>query len=162
MKLDLRAALRQEILTGDGAMGTYLYQMGFPVGISYEELNLLRPETVADVHRRYFEAGARLIETNTFSANREKLSKYGLEGDVEAINRAGVELARKVVGKDAYVVGAIGSIRAGKRKMFAPLMSKKRCASRSPFFWIHRLTGSCSKPSMTWKSFSSLCASSAA
>ncbi|NOU68293.1 bifunctional homocysteine S-methyltransferase/methylenetetrahydrofolate reductase [Paenibacillus sp. LMG 31461] len=116
MKLDLRAALKQEILTGDGAMGTYLYQMGFPVGISYEELNLLRPETVADVHRRYFEAGARLIETNTFSANREKLSKYGLEGDVEAINRAGVELARNAVGDDAYVVGAIGSIRAGKRK----------------------------------------------
>ncbi|MDU0201475.1 MULTISPECIES: bifunctional homocysteine S-methyltransferase/methylenetetrahydrofolate reductase [Paenibacillus] len=116
MKLDLRAALQRDILTGDGAMGTYLYQMGFPVGISYEELNLLRPETVAEVHRRYFEAGARLIETNTFSANREKLSKYGLEGDVEAINRAGVELARKVVGGDAYVVGAIGSIRAGKRK----------------------------------------------
>lgn len=116
MKLDLRAALQRDILTGDGAMGTYLYQMGFPVGISYEELNLLRPETVADVHRRYFEAGARLIETNTFSANREKLSKYGLEGDVEAINRAGVELARKAVGDAAYVVGAIGSIRAGKRK----------------------------------------------
>ncbi|OCT16983.1 bifunctional homocysteine S-methyltransferase/methylenetetrahydrofolate reductase [Paenibacillus pectinilyticus] len=116
MKLDLRSALQREILTGDGAMGTYLYQMGFPVGISYEELNLLRPETVADVHRRYFEAGARLIETNTFSANREKLSKYGLEGDVEAINRAGVELARNAVGDDAYVVGAIGSIRAGKRK----------------------------------------------
>ncbi|MBD0379337.1 bifunctional homocysteine S-methyltransferase/methylenetetrahydrofolate reductase [Paenibacillus sedimenti] len=116
MKSDLRTALQREILTGDGAMGTYLYQMGFPVGISYEELNLLRPETVADVHRRYFEAGARLIETNTFSANREKLSKYGLESDVEAINRAGVELARKAVGNDAYVVGAIGSIRAGKRK----------------------------------------------
>ncbi|MDD9270173.1 bifunctional homocysteine S-methyltransferase/methylenetetrahydrofolate reductase [Paenibacillus sp. GCM10023248] len=116
MKLDLRAALQREIITGDGAMGTYLYQMGFPVGISYEELNLLRPETVADVHRRYYEAGARLIETNTFSANREKLSKYGLEGDVEAINRAGVELARKAVGDGAYVVGAIGSIRAGKRK----------------------------------------------
>ncbi|WP_261305910.1 bifunctional homocysteine S-methyltransferase/methylenetetrahydrofolate reductase [Paenibacillus andongensis] len=116
MKLDLRTALQRDILVGDGAMGTYLYQMGFPVGISYEELNLLRPETVADVHRRYFEAGARLIETNTFSANREKLSKYGLEGDVEAINRAGVELARKAVGDEAYVVGAIGSIRAGKRK----------------------------------------------
>ncbi|RTE08677.1 bifunctional homocysteine S-methyltransferase/methylenetetrahydrofolate reductase [Paenibacillus whitsoniae] len=116
MKTDLRSALQQEIITGDGAMGTYLYQMGFPVGISYEELNLLRPETVSEVHRRYYEAGARLIETNTFSANREKLSKYGLESDVEAINRAGVELARKAVGDNAYVVGAIGSIRAGKRK----------------------------------------------
>ncbi|SEB44330.1 bifunctional homocysteine S-methyltransferase/methylenetetrahydrofolate reductase [Paenibacillus sp. GP183] len=116
MKMDLRAALKQTILTGDGAMGTYLYQMGFPVSISFEELNLIHAETVEGVHRRYFEAGARLIETNTFSANREKLSKYGLEGEVEAINRAGVALARKAVGEEAYVVGAIGSIRAGKRK----------------------------------------------
>ncbi|MBE1446324.1 bifunctional homocysteine S-methyltransferase/methylenetetrahydrofolate reductase [Paenibacillus sp. OAS669] len=116
MKLELREALRQHILVGDGAMGTYLYQLGFPVGISYEELNLLKPDVIMDVHRRYYEAGARIIETNTFSANREKLSKYGLEQDVEAINRAGVELARKAVGEDAYVVGAIGSIRAGKRK----------------------------------------------
>jgi methionine synthase I (cobalamin-dependent)/5,10-methylenetetrahydrofolate reductase len=116
MKLDLREALQRQLLIGDGAMGTFLYQMGFPVGISYEELNLLKPDVIEDVHRRYYEAGARLIETNTFSANREKLSKYGLEHEVEAINRAGVELARKAVGSDAYVVGAIGSIRAGKRK----------------------------------------------
>ncbi|ULL17417.1 bifunctional homocysteine S-methyltransferase/methylenetetrahydrofolate reductase [Paenibacillus sp. H1-7] len=116
MKLELREALRQHILVGDGAMGTYLYQLGFPVGISYEELNLLKPDVIMDVHRRYYEAGARIIETNTFSANREKLSKYGLEQDVEAINRAGVELARKAVGNDAYVVGAVGSIRAGRRK----------------------------------------------
>ncbi|KPV58657.1 homocysteine methyltransferase [Paenibacillus sp. A3] len=116
MKPDLREALRRQVLVGDGAMGTYLYQMGFPVGISYEELNLLEPDVIVDVHRRYYEAGARLIETNTFSANREKLSKYGLEQEMEAINRAGVELARKAVGDDAYVVGAIGSIRAGKRK----------------------------------------------
>ncbi|MCZ8511417.1 bifunctional homocysteine S-methyltransferase/methylenetetrahydrofolate reductase [Paenibacillus filicis] len=116
MKPDLREALRQRILVGDGAMGTYLYQMGFPVGISYEELNLLKPDVIENVHRLYYEAGARLIETNTFSANREKLSKYGLEQEVEAINRAGVALARQAVGPDAYVVGAIGSIRAGKRK----------------------------------------------
>lgn len=116
MKPGLREALRSQVLVGDGAMGTYLYQMGFPIGISYEELNLLKPDVIMDVHRRYYEAGARLIETNTFSANREKLSKFGLEGEVEAINRAGVELARRAVGEDAYVVGAVGSIRAGKRK----------------------------------------------
>ena len=73
MKPDLREALKTRILTGDGAMGTYLYQMGFPVGVSYEEFNLLRPEVIADVHRRYYEAGARIIETNTFSANLRKL-----------------------------------------------------------------------------------------
>ncbi|BBH19638.1 bifunctional homocysteine S-methyltransferase/5,10-methylenetetrahydrofolate reductase [Paenibacillus baekrokdamisoli] len=116
MKPDLREALKTRILTGDGAMGTYLYQMGFPVGVSYEEFNLLRPNVIEDLHRRYYEAGARIIETNTFSANYESLSRYGLDTDVEAINRAGVEIARSAVGSDAYVVGAIGSIRAGKRK----------------------------------------------
>ncbi|SDW59333.1 bifunctional homocysteine S-methyltransferase/methylenetetrahydrofolate reductase [Paenibacillus sp. CF384] len=116
MKPDLREALQARILTGDGAMGTYLYGMGFPVGVSYEEFNVLRPEVIADVHRRYYEAGARVIETNTFSANLASLSHYGLDYEVEAINRAGVQIARDAVGSDAYVVGAVGSIRAGKRK----------------------------------------------
>ncbi|NIK68569.1 bifunctional homocysteine S-methyltransferase/methylenetetrahydrofolate reductase [Paenibacillus sp. BK720] len=116
MKPDLRTKLKQRILTGDGAMGTYLYQMGFPVGVSYEELNMTRPDVIEGVHRRYYEAGARVIETNTFSANSVKLSKYGLEPDMEAINRAGVRIAKAAAGEDAYVVGAIGSIRAGKLK----------------------------------------------
>ncbi|WP_219837734.1 bifunctional homocysteine S-methyltransferase/methylenetetrahydrofolate reductase [Paenibacillus sp. R14(2021)] len=120
MKPDLREALRTRILTGDGAMGTYLYGMGFPVGVSYEEFNLLRPDVIADVHRRYYEAGARVIETNTFSANLMSLTHYGLDGEVEAINRAGVQIARDAVGSDAYVVGAVGSIRAGKRKNMSP------------------------------------------
>lgn len=116
MKPDLRTKLKQRILTGDGAMGTYLYQMGFPVGVSYEELNMTRPDVIEGVHRRYYEAGARVIETNTFSANLVKLSKYGLEPDMEAINRAGVRIAKAAAGEDAYVVGAVGSIRAGKLK----------------------------------------------
>ena len=118
-KPELRKALELGIIVGDGAMGTYLYQLGFPIGVSYEEFNLLKPDIIMDVHRRYYEAGARLIETNTFSANREKLSKYGLEHAVVAINRAGVELARKAVGQDAYVVGSVGSIRGGTRKTIA-------------------------------------------
>jgi len=96
-------------------MGTYLYQQGFPVGISYEELNVTRPDVIAGVHRRYYEAGARVIETNTFSANAAKLSRYGLEGDAARINREAVRIARGAVGDDAYVVGAIGSTRAGRR-----------------------------------------------
>ncbi|MFC4778364.1 bifunctional homocysteine S-methyltransferase/methylenetetrahydrofolate reductase [Paenibacillus sp. GCM10023252] len=116
----LREALQQRILTGDGAMGTYLYQMGFPVGVSYEEFNRSHPDVIENVHRRYYEAGARVIETNTFSANSEKLSIYGLESEVEAINRAGVRVARAAVGSDAYVVGAVGSIRSGKLKNAEP------------------------------------------
>jgi methionine synthase / methylenetetrahydrofolate reductase(NADPH) len=114
-KINLLEAMKHEVLVGDGAMGTYLYQLGFPVGISYEELNVTKPDVIRDIHRRYFEAGAQVLETNTFSANREKLSKFGLEGDVEEINRAGVAAARAAVGDQAYILGAIGSIRAGKR-----------------------------------------------
>lgn len=114
LKPDFRVALQERILTGDGAMGTYLYGMGFPVGVSYEEFNTLRPDVIEGVHRQYYEAGARVIETNTFSANSIKLSKYGLEDEMEAINRAGVRAARKAVGSDAYVVGTVGSIRDGK------------------------------------------------
>lgn len=116
MKQQLREALGKRVLVGDGAMGTFLYQLGFPVGVSYEEYNLLKPEVIGDVHRQYYAAGARLIETNTFSANREKLSKFGLEHEVAAINKAGVAIARQAVGDDAYVVGAVGSIRAARRR----------------------------------------------
>ncbi|MHA0857299.1 bifunctional homocysteine S-methyltransferase/methylenetetrahydrofolate reductase [Paenibacillus sp. CMAA1364] len=115
MKPDLRKALENNVLIGDGAMGTYLYQMGFPVGISYEELNLTSPDVIADVHRRYRAAGAQVLESNTFSANYDKLSKYGLEAKVEEINRAGVRIARDAAGSEGYVVGAVGSIRGGKR-----------------------------------------------
>lgn len=115
MKPDLKTVLQESILTGDGAMGTYLYQLGFPIGVSYEEFNLTKPEVITDVHRRYYEAGARLLETNTFSANRENLAKYGLEQEVRAINREGVRLARQAAGADAYIVGAVGSIRGARR-----------------------------------------------
>ncbi|OXL84824.1 bifunctional homocysteine S-methyltransferase/methylenetetrahydrofolate reductase [Paenibacillus sp. SSG-1] len=125
MKPDLRQAWDQQVLIGDGAMGTFLYQMGFPVGISYEELNLTSPEVIKDVHRRYVEAGAQIIETNTFSANFDKLSKYGLESKVEDINRAGVRIAREVAGTAGYVVGAIGSIRGGKRTNVSTAELKK-------------------------------------
>jgi methionine synthase I (cobalamin-dependent)/5,10-methylenetetrahydrofolate reductase len=116
MKPDLRTAINEKVRVGDGAMGTYLYQMGFPVGVSYEEFNLLKPGVIADVHRRYVKAGAEVIETNTFSAQRGKLSKYGLEKKTEQINAAGVAIARQAAGDAAYVVGAIGAIRAGRRR----------------------------------------------
>lgn len=116
MKLDLRKALAAQVLTGDGAMGTYLYHLGFPIGVSYEEFNLDKPDVIMDIHRQYYEAGARVIETNTYSANRDSLVKFGLEQEVAAINRAGVELARRAVGDDAYVLGAVGSLSAGKRR----------------------------------------------
>ncbi|ULO05403.1 bifunctional homocysteine S-methyltransferase/methylenetetrahydrofolate reductase [Paenibacillus sp. 19GGS1-52] len=125
MKPDLRSAWAKKVLVGDGAMGTFLYQKGFPVGISYEELNLTSPGVIEDVHRSYIEAGAVLLESNTFSANYDKLSKYGLETKVEEINRAGVRIARRAAGDDGYVVGAVGSIRAGKRANLSSSELKK-------------------------------------
>lgn len=114
--LSLREAMKQGVIVGDGAMGTYLYELGYPVGISYEDLNLTDPDTIRNIHREYVAAGAKLIETNTFTANREKLIRHGLESKVTEINRAGVKLAREAAEGKAFVVGALGSIRAGKRE----------------------------------------------
>lgn len=115
MRPDLRSAWETGVVIGDGAMGTYLYKFGFPVGISFEELNLLQPEVIGSVHREYIAAGAGLIETNSFSANYYKLSKLGLESQVEEINRAAVRIAREAAGEQVYVAGAVGSILGGKR-----------------------------------------------
>ncbi|MDO7905256.1 bifunctional homocysteine S-methyltransferase/methylenetetrahydrofolate reductase [Paenibacillus sp. JX-17] len=115
MTRDLRAAWKNEVLIGDGAMGTYLYQLGFPVGISYEELNVTQPDVIAGIHRMYREAGANVLESNTFSANYYKLSKFGLEAKVEEINREGVRIAREAAGSEGYVLGAVGSIMGGKK-----------------------------------------------
>ncbi len=116
MKPDLRVALAERPMVGDGAMATYLYQLGLPVGVSFEEFNLIKPDVIADVHRRYAAAGAEIIETNTYSAQHNKLSRYGLERKAEEINAAGVALARKAVGKDVYVVGSVGAVRGGAGK----------------------------------------------
>ncbi|WP_150268564.1 bifunctional homocysteine S-methyltransferase/methylenetetrahydrofolate reductase [Paenibacillus tepidiphilus] len=130
MKPDLRSAWSNKVLVGDGAMGTFLYQKGFPVGISYEELNLTSPEVIEEVHRSYVEAGAVILESNTFSANYDKLSKYGLETKVSEINRAGVRIARRAAGETGYVVGAAGSIRAGKRANLSPAELKRLFAEQ--------------------------------
>ncbi|PTX53758.1 homocysteine S-methyltransferase [Melghirimyces profundicolus] len=111
---DLRRALADGLLTGDGAMSTYLYQQGIPVGVTAEELSLSRPDWIEEVHRQYLEAGAEILETNTYGANRERLARYGLEGKVSRINRESVAIARRVAGEKAYVVGAVGSINAGR------------------------------------------------
>jgi len=89
--------LKQSPLLFDGAMGTMLHSRGAELERCFDELNLTRPSMVAAVHRDYIEAGAQAIETNTFGANRFKLSEHGLEDKVAEINRAGVELARRAV-----------------------------------------------------------------
>ncbi len=111
---DLRTALTHSLLVGDGAMSTYFYQQGIPVGMTVEELSLSQPEWVEEVHRHYRRAGAEVLETNTYGANRERLARYGLEGKVSRINREAALLARRAAEEAAYVVGAVGSISAGR------------------------------------------------
>ncbi len=113
-KKDLREYLKDHLLIGDGAMATQLHRLGVPVGVSFEELCLSNPKLVQEVHDSYYLAGARLLETNTYSANRDSLSRYGLEHKVARINRLAVKLARESAKDDAYVAGSIGSILAGR------------------------------------------------
>jgi len=97
----------------DGAMGTMLNASGIGFNTCFDHLNLTQPDVVTGVHRAYIEAGAQIIQTNTFSANRFKLAEHGLEGKLEEINRAGVELAKNAVTdsiKQVLIAGDIGPL----------------------------------------------------
>jgi len=98
------------IVLFDGAMGTMLYTKGVFINQSFDELNLRAPELVREVHRTYVKAGAEVLETNTFGANRLKLAQYGLEGQVAEINHAAARIAREAAGDGALVAGAIGPL----------------------------------------------------
>ncbi len=106
-------ALRERVLVGDSAMGSRLYELGAPVNQSSDYLNVLQPDLIRQIHRENLEAGADILETNTFSANRYKLARFGLEGQVAEVNRRGVELAREVAGDGAYIAGAVGPLPGG-------------------------------------------------
>ncbi len=101
----------------DGAMGSMLYGRGIFINRCYDELNVSQPDLVRAVHTEYLQAGAVVIESNTFGANAVRLERYGLEGRVWELNVAGVRLARECVGQmrekhasDAFVAGAIGPL----------------------------------------------------
>ena len=96
----------------DGAMGTMLYARGIFINRCFDELNLSQPELVRTVHAEYLQAGAEVVETNTFGANAFRLERYGLRDKVKAINLAGIKLARQCVNEikdtqssEAYVAG---------------------------------------------------------
>jgi methionine synthase I (cobalamin-dependent)/5,10-methylenetetrahydrofolate reductase len=105
---DLIGDARVHVL--DGAMGTMLYSRGVFVNVCYDELNLSQPALVQEVHEAYAQAGAEILETNTFGANPMKLSSYGLDDQTELINRTAVGIARRAANGRALVVGAIGPL----------------------------------------------------
>jgi methionine synthase / methylenetetrahydrofolate reductase (NADH) len=104
-------SLDRRVLVCDGAMGTMLYGRGIFLNRCFDELNLTRPELVADIHRAYLAAGADVLETNTFGANRFKLANFGLIDDLQRINREGARLAKRAAAAgEAWVAGSIGPL----------------------------------------------------
>jgi 5-methyltetrahydrofolate--homocysteine methyltransferase len=97
-----------DVLVGDGAMGTMLFQRGLTPGDPPESVTLAHPEVIEEIARRYVEAGADLVETNTFGGSPLKLALHGLDGQIEAVNREAVRAARRSVETQAYVVGSCG------------------------------------------------------
>ena len=104
-------------LLADGAMGTVLYARGIFINRCYDELNLSDPSLILSIHEEYLQAGAEILETNTFGANRIRLARHGLAGKVAEINSAGVSLARRAVehlrekqAGEAWVAGAMGPL----------------------------------------------------
>ena len=105
-----RDRLARGTVVFDGAMGTMLYGRGVFVNRCFDELNLSNPNLVKQVHAEYLEAGAEVIETNTFGAHRFKLGPHGLEAQVRKINREGARIAREAVGEKGLVAGAMGPL----------------------------------------------------
>ena len=99
-----------QVIMFDGAMGTMLYNRGVFINQCYDELALRSPDLVREVHAAYVKAGAEVVETNTFGANRPKLTQYGLEGQLAAINTCAAQLAREAAGEQRLVAGAVGPL----------------------------------------------------
>jgi methionine synthase I (cobalamin-dependent) len=109
--MDLIDELRSRVLCGDGAMGTLLLDAGIPLERCFEELCVTEPERIETIHRQYIDAGARVIETNTFGASAVRLERFGLEGRVTEINRAAARIAARTArGKNVYVAGSVGPL----------------------------------------------------
>src|SRR5713226_5322910 len=103
--------LKQSPVLCDGAMGTWLYAKGIFINRSYDELNLSQPELIRGVHHDYLQAGAEIIETNTFGANSFRLARHSLADKARDINLAGARLAREAAKSfDLWVAGSVGPL----------------------------------------------------
>ena len=103
--------LQERVVLGDGATGTYLYELGVPLNQCLEELNMTQPDLVSRVYQEYANAGAQVIETNSFGANRIRLARFGLEHQVNEINWRAARVAREAIkGHDVFIGGSVGPL----------------------------------------------------
>jgi methionine synthase I (cobalamin-dependent)/5,10-methylenetetrahydrofolate reductase len=108
---DLLTRLKASTVLCDGAMGTLLYSKGIFINRCYDELNLSQPDLIRGVHHEYFQAGAEIVETNTFGGNSFRLERHGLGGKVREINVAGARLAKEAAKSfDGWVAGSVGPL----------------------------------------------------
>jgi methionine synthase I (cobalamin-dependent)/5,10-methylenetetrahydrofolate reductase len=110
MRIPFESYIRDNLVLLDGAMGSLIYERGVFIDKCYDELNLSRPELIRSIHEDYIRSGAKVIETNTYGANRYKLKSHNLLDQLEEINRKGVILAREAAGGNAYVGGSMGPL----------------------------------------------------
>ena len=111
MPADLLHRIKQSPVLCDGAMGTLLYAKGIFINRCYDELNLSQPELIRSVHHDYLQAGAEIIETNTFGANAFRLARHSMADKVADINRAGARVAREAAKSfDVWVAGSVGPL----------------------------------------------------
>jgi homocysteine S-methyltransferase len=110
MRKPFREQLAESIVVFDGAMGTELYARGVFINKCFDELNLSNPRLVSEVHLAYKNAGADVLESNTFGANRFKLGGHGFADQTVAINKEGARIAREAAGEDLYVAGSVGPL----------------------------------------------------
>lgn len=126
---DFLDRLRQGVIVCDGAMGTYLHRLGVPIDRCFPEQCLVAPERIESVHREYIEAGAEILQTNSYGANRLQLERFGLAGQLRKINIHACRLARQAAEGRAWIAGSVGPL----GRQMEPLGSVPREVARDVF-----------------------------
>jgi homocysteine S-methyltransferase len=110
MSNSLKDRLSRQVMIFDGAVGTEIYRHNFFINTCFESLSLSAPKVIGEIHKSYADAGAEVITTNTFNANFNKLSRFGMGDKVNEINAAGVELVREYAGEDVLIAASVGPV----------------------------------------------------
>ncbi len=127
---EFRDQLSRRVIVADGAMGTMLYARGVFINRCFDELNLSSADMVRQIHQEYVKAGAEILETNTFGATRQRLGAFGFAEKLQAINQAGVRLAREAANGNAYVAGAVGPLNVRIEPLGPTSFAEARAAFR--------------------------------